>query len=124
MTTILWLSRHEPLPAQIAALRRLFGQDVEVRVDPRVYVNAEEVARRFGAIPKPRELVFVGPISVLQHLCQSGMRPLWAQMETTAPRGPLDPSREVDLSSTRRARFVKFLRVVGVEIQFEEVEPT
>ena len=113
MKRILWLSRHKPLPRQIRELRRLFGE-VEVVQDPRPFSSAEEIVQRFrgGGFD---EMVAVAPLSVIQRLCELGIKPLWAEMEVCEPE-----EAEV-FASGRHYRFKRFRRIAGVEVRFEEV---
>ena len=46
MKKILWMSQHEPLPSQISALKRIFGE-VEVVKDPKPFSSAEDIVGRF-----------------------------------------------------------------------------
>lgn len=112
---ILWLSKHEPLPVQVAELGRLFGE-VELCQDVNPFANAEEVLRRYqeGGYD---DLVVVAPLSVIARLCELGLHPLWAQMEQVRSRS------EADLSYRGRLyRFDRFRRIKAVELLFEEIE--
>jgi hypothetical protein len=114
---ILWLSRHNPLPAQIAELERLFG-NVEVAIDPRPFSSAEEILARFqdGGYD---EMVVVAPLSVIAKLTEMGIKPLYAEMEHI-PSPSHDPAREVK-SNGRWYRFKKFKRIEKVQIVFADL---
>lgn len=112
---IYWLSRHDPLPSQIRELQRLYGDDVEIVVDPNPFSNADDIITRFrdsGA----DELLVVAPLSVIAILVQKGIKPLWAEMEVVAPE-----KAEVEVSG-RYYRFVKFRRIVNITVEYEELE--
>lgn len=99
------------MPTQIAELKRLFGE-VDVEMDPAPFDNAEQIIKRAKGFD---EVVVVAPLSVIQRLTELGVKPLYAIME------PTDKSRAEVTSSGRSYRFVKFKRIVGVKIEFEEI---
>ena len=114
MRKILWLSRHDPTPSQVERLGRIYGPHVLVR-DPRPFDSAEEIVermRRYGC----DEIVAVAPLSVIKRLVDLGVRPLWAEMRQVRPE-----EAETEVNG-RHYKFVKFRRIVGIEIKFEEVE--
>ena len=113
MKRILWLSRHDPLPSQIAELQRIFGA-VEITKDPNPFDSAEDIVQRFrkGGYD---EMVVVAPLTVIAKLCELGIRPLYAEMKQV-------PREEAEVeASGRYYRFVKFKRIVGVKVEFEEL---
>jgi hypothetical protein len=118
MMKILWLSRHRPLPAQIAELERLFGH-AEVTIDPKPFSSAEEIVARFRAGGYD-EIVVVAPLSVIARLTEMGIRPLWAEMKQIPSPSP-DPSREVEANG-RWYRFERFRRIVNVQIVFDDLQ--
>jgi hypothetical protein len=77
---IVWFSRNEPLPSQIAELKRLYGEDCEVLKDQKPLSSAEDVVRRFR-MNEGDEMVTVAPMSVIKEICKLGVEPLWAEME-------------------------------------------
>jgi hypothetical protein len=97
MKKVYWLSRHAPLPSQIAELRRLFGEDVVIEQDPQPFESVDDILARFRRSGAD-ELLVVAPLSVIAQLVQRGIKPLWAEMEQVT-----DP------------------RIAGIEIKFEEV---
>ena len=111
---ILWLSRHNPLPSQISELKRIFGKDVEVVIDPQPFDNAEDIALRFknGGYD---EMVVVAPLSVIQRLTELGIKPLWAEMKRVSKE-----EAETEVSG-RYYKFIKFKRIKGIKIEFEEL---
>jgi len=114
---ILWVSRHRPLPCQIAELKRLFGTEVEIAQDSRPFDSAETIAARFRE-GRYGEMVVVAPLSVIAKLCELGIRPLWAEMRIAGPGEPADLEY-----NGRRYRFVRFRRIVALRLEFEELEP-
>jgi hypothetical protein len=113
---VYWLSRHEPLPSQVAELRRLFGEDVVVEQDPKPFdsplTTSSTAFRQSGA----DELLVVAPLSVIAQLVQRGVKPLWAEMEQVT-----DPALAETEAAGRLYRFVRFRRIAGIEIKFEDV---
>ena len=114
MTRIAWISRHAPLPSQVAALGAHFGP-CEIRRDVRPFANAEEIVRRVRAIGAD-ECVVVAPLSVLARLVDLGLRPLWAEMQQL----PSAKGSEVEAAG-RYYRFVRFRRVKALRMEFEDV---
>jgi hypothetical protein len=117
MKKILWLSRHRPLPAQIAELERIFGH-VTVTMDPQPFSSAEEIMARFRAGGYD-EMVVVAPLSVIARLIEMGIKPLWAEMKQIPSPSP-DPSREVEANG-RWYRFERFRRIAKVQIVFDDL---
>lgn len=115
MKKVLWVSRHQPHPRQIEALRNMYGDDVVVKEDPRPFDNATTIADRFrrGGFD---DMVIVAPLSVIQVLCKEGIRMLWSEsVEESNPR-------KIDFYGARRKgfRFVRFRRIRRVAIEFED----
>jgi hypothetical protein len=121
---VMWCSKHKPLDSQLAELRRLFGGDVVVHRDADRFSDAQEILSRFhksGAT----ELVVVAPLSVLREICKLGTRPLWAEMQEVPVDSPLSELRTGKnghgvVRAERAYKFVRFRRLVGVELQFED----
>jgi len=115
MKKIVWMSQHRPSASQIAALRGMFGDDVQVVLDPNPFDDAREIAARFrrGGFD---DMVVVCPLSVLDHLCRAGIRPLWSEAAEEN-----DP-RKIEFRGARGQgfRFVRFRRVRRVAIEFED----
>lgn len=116
---IYWVSRHEPLPAQIEELERLYGKTVQIHQDPRPFSDAYDILHRYNTVPKPREMVVVAPLTVISILLERGLKPLWAEMERVD--NLTDPSREV-AHNGRVSRFLRFRRIIRCGLEFEEVE--
>jgi hypothetical protein len=111
---VYWMSRHEPLASQIKELKRLFGDEVEIEQDPNPFSSADDIARRFRESGAD-ELVVVAPLSVIAELVKRGIKPLWAEMQQ------VDANEAETEAAGRYYKFVKFKRIVGVEIKFEEL---
>lgn len=111
---ILWLSQHKPLLRQRKELEKLFGEVIILQnVNP--FTNAKDIVRRYRTGGYD-DLVVVAPLSVIERLCQMGLRPLWAEMEQVQNDG----SVEVTVRN-RFYRFVEFKRIKAVRLEFMEV---
>lgn len=111
---IMWFSRHEPIPKQIAELERLFG-DVEVVQDPNPFSGADDVVRRFRESGAD-EMVIVAPLTVIDQITKQGIQPLYAEMRLVE-EGPYD----VDVNG-RKFVFERFTRIKRVIVEKEELE--
>jgi hypothetical protein len=125
MSVIAWFSRHAPVPSQLAELRRIYGPDVEVRVDARPFGDAADIAQRFRG-SGATEMVVVAPLSVISALVDRGIRPLWAEMEQVPcddPRAEVRPAgRRYQHSGEERCyRFICFRRITAVKLEMEEL---
>ena len=126
VTTVLWVSRHDPLLWQVAELRRLLGPVKVIQLSGRI-PSAEyiaEKAREHGA----KVVVPVLPLSMIARLVELArdFEVWWAEMEQVAqgkgepPR--YDEYRETILTSPegwKVMRFVRFHRVKAVRIESE-----
>lgn len=103
---ILWCSRHHPDEGKIRELRRLFGE-VEVVIDDRPISQERGADDVLGRVKSGRfdEIVLVAPTSVLDGLCQRGVKPLWPKI------------------SDDRRTFLSFERVNEIRKKFEDVQP-
>jgi len=117
MARILWLSRHEPLPRQIEALRQLYGDRVEVVQDVSPFRGADDIAERIRRGGYDDVLV-VAPLSVIHQLTQRGIYPLWAEMERVD-----DPRLAEVVEGERMYRFVALRRIRELRLVFEEAHP-
>ncbi len=117
MVKILWLSRHTPQPAQVAALEERFG-DVEiiqrsVTLDNNPRIGADEVERMLAEIDAD-EMMSVLPIAHVAELTRRGIQPIRAAM-IRMPTGNTLPNGEIEY----RFDFARFEREVKVEILSE-----
>lgn len=117
MKKILWVSRHEMQGVQMGALRRMFGTDVEVIAETRPFDNAETIVRRVreGGFD---DCIVVAPFSVLERMCQLGLRPLWAKADQVFDQVQADWNVK-----DRLYRFRGFSRVVKLELVLEDLGP-
>lgn len=114
MKKIIWFSRHDILPSQVAELKRLFGDDVQIMRDPNPFSNADEVVERFKMLGAD-EMVIVAPLSVISALCDRGIKPLHAEMKEV----PLEQAEVV--AKNRGYQFVRFRRIKRVVLEFEDI---
>ena len=131
---ILWISRHVPQPAQIAALKEKFGQ-VEILLptgDPAspdwsekgqiagwTLPNERQVAQAVQAAldaTGASEVVGVMPVPHLAALTRAGIRPLRAVMERV-PTGAVLDNGEIEYEFN----FVKFERIIEVLVRTEDL---
>lgn len=103
-----------PTPRQIEALKRLYGDDVEIIHD--AYYNRElDVLINRIYETKCDDIVLVAPFTVIKLLCERGIYPLFAVMKkTTADKAEL----------TRFGKHIMFSHYVRVKaIRMEHIEP-
>lgn len=112
---IMWFSRHEPIPKQIAELERLFG-DVEVVQDPNPFSGADDVVRRFRESGAD-EMVIVAPLTVIDQITKRGIQPLYAEMRLVEN----EPYYDVNVNG-RKFVFERFTRIKRVIVEKEELE--
>lgn len=114
---IAWVSRHPMNGVQMGALKRMFGEDVEVIPDLRPFDNAETIVRRIkeGGYD---DCIVVAPYSVLERMVSLGLRPLWARAEQV-----YNPARADWNTKDRRYRFLGFKRVKGLILELEDLGP-
>lgn len=129
MMRILWISRHSPLKAQIDALREVFG-DVEIVQYDKHVRDADHVLELI-AYYDAQEVVVVLPLSIIAHILQKGVKPLYMRMEVIHHpcEGPskctdFDPDRDYwDPGSKRHYRFVAIERIIKLEMVTEKLYP-
>lgn len=114
MRKIFWLSRHKPLDSQRKELERIFGEILLLQ-DAKPFSNAREIIERFEE-GKFDEIVAVAPLSVIAHLTELGIKPLWAEMKQVQNDG----NAEVSVKG-RHYRFICFKRIKSVRMEFEEI---
>lgn len=116
-TSVLWVSRHSPLPGQRDELSRLFGE-VSLTVAPEGSVS--ETLARFEALPEPRELVLVAPLAICREVLKRGVKPLCPMMK----RVKLDGINSWDaVLPNGRAVFTGYKRRTSIHETFEEIIP-
>jgi hypothetical protein len=113
MKKILWMSRHPWLKSQERELKRIFGE-IKIEQIATPFKSAEEIVKIFEQ-GNYDEMVIVAPLSVVAKICEMGIKPLWAEMETVPPE-----EAEVE-EGGRYYRFKGFKRIKGVRVEFEEL---
>ena len=110
---VLWISRHPPLPKELEALEKAFGKVQVFQYAGRVKdaEHAVSLIKQYEA----DEVVTILPLSVIMRLCELGLHPLWPEC-VQVRSGDYD---FVDEGSGRKYRFVRFVRVKGVELKVE-----
>lgn len=119
---VYWLSQHDPLPAQRRELARLFGRHTLI-VDRKPFGSAEEILSRVRRA-NAAECVVVAPLSLIGRLVDLGLRPLWAEMEQVRIAGHVPNPDCETVAKGRVYRFVRFERVVRLELIKEPIEKT
>ncbi|MDP2656611.1 MAG: hypothetical protein Q8P11_03565 [bacterium] len=112
---ICWVSQHSMNGVQMGALKRMFGEDVKVFEDHRVWNSAETIVRRIreGGY---NDCIVVAPYSVLARLCDLGLRPLYSEAETVT-----DPKLCDWRVKDRMYRFLGFKRVKRMVLELEDL---
>jgi hypothetical protein len=115
MAKILWMSRHKPHPRQIEALKSMYGQDAIIEQESNPFDDARQIARRYKN-DKYDDMVIVAPLSVIQVLCNEGVRMLWSEAVEEN-----DPTK-IEFRGARNQgfRFVRFRRIKRVALEFED----
>jgi hypothetical protein len=126
MKRILWISKHKPLQRQVNELKRIFGNNVEIIVHDYKVKDANHVfklIKKFNA----DEVVTILPLSIIQRICEMGIKPLWSEMEFLHVCDYFNcndfknESDYYDISSKRHFRFKKFYRIKEVKMVLEEI---
>jgi len=116
MKRIYWVSRHNPHSSQVEALSKLFFCNVSIFRHDKPFRDAEEIIERFkdGNFD---DLVVVAPLSVLDRLCQLGVKPLWAKCEVCLPADSQWGT------FGRLYKFIEFRRIEKLELQTSDAKP-
>lgn len=112
---ILWMSRHNLHPRQVAALKELYGDDIIIERETQPFDNANQIASRFFK-GDYNCMVIVAPLSVIQVLCELKIPMLWSEcVEENDPQ-------KIDFRGARGQgfRFVRFRRIKRVALEFED----
>ena len=119
---IYWFSRHSPLPAQRRALNELFP-DSEIAQDENVFDDAKDIVSRFGSLNLSEvQVVIIAPLSLVARLLDYGVHPLWPEMEPVGKYYAMTHLDEcVSAPRGRWFRFVRFRRLMRIEMKFEEI---
>jgi len=134
VVTVLWASRHDPVPAQVEDLRARYGPDVRVAKRSGLFQTAEQVVRAAEEVGAD-VVVPVLPLTFVQKLCQyaeaRGFTVLYSQMQLIHDSCPgrltcayFDPHSDVFLPGrgriNRHYRFQGFRKLLRVELVFED----
>ncbi|MEM4449342.1 MAG: hypothetical protein QXQ33_00760 [Nitrososphaerota archaeon] len=114
MKKIYWVSRHFPTKSQVEALKQLFNDDIHLVIDPNPFSSAEAVVNRYKS-SGCHDILVVAPLSVIQKMTEMGVFPLWSEMKQCTKE-----EAEVEVNG-RFYKFVRFRRIKGVKIEFEDV---
>lgn len=112
---ILWMSRHAPHRRQVEELQQRYGQDTVVEQESRPFDDARQIAKRFldGGYD---DMVIVAPLSVIQVLCNEGIKMLWSEATEE------NDADKIEFRGARGQgyRFVRFRRIKRVALEFED----
>lgn len=125
MVKVLWVSKNAPLQSQLNELRRLFGSDTQVVIDPNPFSSASEIVRRYreGGYD---EMVLIAPLTVCRVICDFGYKPLWSEMKSI-PMGSPDAEvtaggmRERVSGKPRSYKFIQFKRLESITMNFSRI---
>ena len=115
MTRILWLSEAPIMRIQEDALRKIFGE-IEVIQVSRRFNHAQDLLDFFRRGDYD-EMVYTGGFGLQKELTHCGLFPLWAKMR------PARRKEETVSVKGRTLAFDRFIRIKGVEVVSEELEP-
>ena len=134
-STVLWVSRHSPLPAQLESLSKRLGCIRVIQIS-KLFASAEEIieyADRF----RVNYIVAVLPLSMIMRLVElarsRGITVLWSEMEVVADKllspPTIDPDREVILTAKesdgsityRVYRFKNFKKIRAIKMELEPI---
>ncbi len=115
---VMWYSRFSVTERQMAELRRLYG--AEVQIVHKTINNVVELVSDYQQSGAD-DLVFIGPMAVLEIVFRLGLRPLWAQ---SVPCEGSHPECDVTTDNGRHFRFVRFERIVELGLRYApKLEP-
>ena len=127
-TTVLWVSRHPPLPAQLEELERKLGGVVVYQLSGTI-PNAEYVVEKAREL-NAKYIVPVLPLSMIARLTElskrHGFTVLWAEMQQvsqgTGTPPEIDKAREVIVEAHgtwKVMRFKQFHKIKAVKLELE-----
>ena len=131
-TTVLWVSRHPPLPAQLEELERKLGGVVVYQLSGTI-PNAEYVVEKAKEL-NAKYIVPVLPLSMIARLSElsrrEGFTVLWAEMQQVKilssepkPGKDYDPESETYIKGIEGTykimRFVRFHKIRAVRLELE-----
>lgn len=116
VTLIAWFSDFKPTLRQKDELRRIFGPLVRIHYRPERHWSTEKIVTDYHDIGAD-DLVVVCSLAKLVPLLDMGLKPLVTEMETCQSN---HPDAQVLFSGHRSLRFVRFSRLIEVNLQTEE----
>lgn len=117
MKKILWYSRHPMMEFQGPILQKLFGDDMvlEQKVGNDAYMSAEKIVQMMKD-QRYDEIIMVAPLSVMAKVIELGVRPIKADVVQVK-----DEKEKTFTYSGRHYKFLKFVRVVRLELVTENI---
>ena len=116
--TIVWMSRHRPLPVQLKELERLFPKH-KLIMETRPFSSADQIVKRFRKAGGD-ELIAVAPWSVIRELIKLGLRPIYAEMEKV--NQVEDRETTITTDEGRHYRFIRFSWCIDVRLKLEPIK--
>jgi len=115
---IWWFSRHKPMDFQIPILREKFGEDMVLvqSSESEAYMTGDKIVEcmhreRFD------EIIMVAPLSVIEKVIERGLRPIKAEVVEVK-----DAHSATFIFNRRHYKFIKFVRIVRIEIITEDLD--
>jgi hypothetical protein len=122
---VLWVSRHYPLPAQLAELQRIYGADVEIVQMQGVIPNAEAVVQKAKEVGA-EVIVPVLPLSMIARLAEmqkkEGFTLLFAKMNAIASVKNLEDAKRITMEAPERRTITTYSDGVVRVFEFERFE--
>ncbi|MBI5733754.1 MAG: hypothetical protein HY973_02305, partial [Candidatus Kerfeldbacteria bacterium] len=78
------------------------------------FSSAEEIVGRFRA-GNYDDMVVVAPMSVISHLIDLGIKPLWAEMQQVSDQSIADVT-----AKGRHYKFVRWRRIIALNFKFAD----
>jgi hypothetical protein len=122
---VLWVSRHYPLPAQLAELQRIYGADVEIVQMQGVIPNAEAVVQKAKEVGA-EVIVPVLPLSMIARLAEmqkkEGFTLLFAKMNAIASVKSLEEAKRIAMEAPEKRTITTYSDGVVKVFEFERFE--
>jgi hypothetical protein len=126
--TVVWVSKHPPLPSQTETLVRILG-DLKLICISDKWQNANELYGRLKALGADYAVVVL-PLSVTMHLlnCEESNTITYLRAEMEPANGEYNPNTDVLIDSgagtKRHRRFREFRVLKAIEVVTEPFEVT
>jgi len=117
MKKVLWYSRHTMMEFQRPILQKLFGDDMvlEQKVGNDAYMSAEKILQ-YMRENHFDEIIMVAPLSVMAKVIELGINPIKAEVIQVK-----DEKEKTFTYSGRHYKFIKFVRVMRLELVTEDL---